>query len=148
MYYFLTGAFDNEFNNNNSALGNNSFNTIASYYGFTLNRVNSAFILFAYGFLYRLLWLLLLRSYEVIKNREIMERVGAAKKRARNIVSASLRWSSKYNKTTTISIEEEALAELEIASTLHNPNIYSNRIFKNEGLWGPKKKEDSLQVDV
>ena len=149
MYYFLTGAFDNEFNNNNSALGNNSFSTIASYYGFTLNRVNSAFILFAYGFLYRLLWLLLLRSYEVIKNREIMERVGAAKKRARNIVSASLRWSSKYNKTTTISIEEEALAELEIASTLHNPNVYSNRIFKNDGLWGPKKKkEDSLQVDV
>lgn len=144
MYFFLTGAFDNEFSNNPNALGNNSFNTLASYYGFTLSRVDSALILFAYGFFYRLLWLLLLRTYEVVKNREIMERVGAAKKRARKIISASLRWSNKYNKTTTMSIEEEALAELEIASTLHNPN----RIFsKTEGLWG-KKKDESIQVDV
>jgi hypothetical protein len=77
-----------------------------------------------------------------------MERVGAAKKRARNIISASLRWSDKY-KTTTMSIEEEALAELEIASTLHNPNHYSNKLFmKTEVLWGKKKLTENIQVEI
>lgn len=142
MYYFLTGAFDNEFKSNANALGTNSFDSVASYYGFTLNRVDAALVLFGYGFVYRLLWLLLLRTHEVVKNREIMERVGAAKKRARNIISASLRWSNKY-KTTTMSIEEEALAELEIASTLHN-----TRLFAKTELWGKKKEEERIQVDV
>jgi len=148
MYFFLTGCFDNEFSNNSNALNDNSFDTIASYYGFTFNRIYSALALFGYGFLYRLLWLLLLRTHEIVKNREIMERVGAAKKRARNIISASLRWSDKY-KTTTMSIEEEALAELEIASTLHNPNHYSNKLFmKTEALWGKKKLTENIQVEI
>lgn len=150
MYFFLTGCFDNEFSNNSNALGDNTFDTVASYYGFTFNRVYSALALFGYGFLYRLLWLLLLRTHEIVKNREIMERVGAAKKKARNIISASLRWSDKY-KTTTMSIEEEALAELEIASTLHNPNnVYSNRLsMKTETLWGSgKKKQENFQVEI
>lgn len=118
MSYYLSGVFYNEFNLNSIALGKTDYEELSNMYGFTLDAKQAIISLFVQGIIYRLIWLVSLRIIEILKNRKIMKKIDLVRKKAKKIVTSSLRWNSEY-KSTTLSIEEEALAELETASNLN-----------------------------
>jgi ABC-type multidrug transport system ATPase subunit len=118
MSYYLSGVLFNEFKLNPTALGNSSYADISNMYGFTLTAKEAIISLFAQGIIYRLIWLVSLRITEILKNRKVMRKIDVVRKKAKKFVTSSLRWNSEY-KSTSLSIEEEALAELETASNLN-----------------------------
>ena len=62
MFYFISGTFHNEYDNNEDALGKKSFEHLKNEYGFTPSREDALFALVAMGYAYRLVWLALLKT--------------------------------------------------------------------------------------
>lgn len=124
MSYYLSGNFFNEFSGNSEATGINSFNEVADFYGFHIEKWDAFVALLSIGLIYRVLWLILLKSVDMARKREVMVRVGEARKRAKLIVAAGLRWTTSRasSSTNNSNIDDDAYAELEFGTTMMSGN--------------------------
>ena len=142
MYFYMSGCFRNEFLHNSYALGVGvTYSSLSNQYDYYLNCPSCVAILFALGFFYKCLWLLSLRMHSLFKRRAVLQRVYGARRKARKIIKAGLRWRDNYsnvnssgsggsgsgassphnNHAGVVSLEDEALAELEFSSAFHIP---------------------------
>ena len=92
MHVFLSGVSYNEFSGN-SDTDIAIFENIKDNYGFHLTRSRAIIRLLLLALLYRIIWLLLLKLREIATEKKRLRRaMGAAKRRAKRLVSAGLRW--------------------------------------------------------
>lgn len=83
MAYFLAGAFHNEFSSNVEALGDYSFSSLASYYGYHINRLQAIGAILLIGIVYHLLLLVLLKVTDLASRKVVMRNVRDARRRAK-----------------------------------------------------------------
>lgn len=126
MSYYMAGLFRNEFQDNGTALGSVSYASLADMFDYHSSLVEAMLGLLVVGLVFRLLWLLLLRAWETMRRREMLRKVGAAKKRVSRLITAGLRWRQRYSRRSTryMSMEEEILAEID-SGTASAPASFS-----------------------
>jgi hypothetical protein len=95
MHLYLSGLSYNEFSGNVDASGSSdTFEYLQDEYGFHISRSRAVIRLLLMAIMYRVIWLLLLKLREIANEKRRLRRaMGAAKRRAKKIVSAGLRWS-------------------------------------------------------
>ena len=94
MHLYLSGLSYNEFSGNINASGSSdTFEYLQDEYGFHVSRSRAVIRLLLMAIMYRVIWLLLLKLREIANEKRRLRRaMGAAKRRAKKIVSAGLRW--------------------------------------------------------
>lgn len=93
------------------------------YYDYHTSLGNSFLAVLVMGVAYKGIWLVALKLYTVLKRREVVRRVYSARRRARRLVTAGLRWREKYQSPAMLAAErammdEEAQKDMEFGSTL------------------------------
>eukprot|EP01038_Epipyxis_sp_PR26KG_P004858 gene4858-6808_t len=121
MSYYLAGAFRNEYINNSAALGDISYSQLSNYYSFHASIGSALAALIITGAIYKACWFIALASAVYYEHKNLKSKVKTIKRKAKRIITASLRSSNSsasggmaYN-----NIEDEAFADLEFNSTLH-----------------------------
>ena len=118
MAYFLAGAFHNEFSSNVEALGDYSFSSLASYYGYHINRLQAIGAILLIGIVYHLLLLVLLKVTDLASRKVVMRNVRDARRRAKLVLAAGIRWtgsiSSAGSSAVSLASDNDNQSELEI----------------------------------
>lgn len=114
MGYFLAGCFRNEFQNNSNALGNVSFKNLEDMYDYHATVAESVIAMLVIGGAYRIVWLFVLKIWEIMKRREVLMSVGAAKHRANTFLTAGVRWRQLFGGRSS-TVEEDVLAQIDSA---------------------------------
>jgi len=135
MSYFMAGVMGNEFKDNEAALGLASYEDIMGSYGYKSTMAECFLALLTIAVLYRLLWLAALKVVEISKKKEVLRKVGAAKKKMTSAVFAGLNLDKPF-KSTSMSLEEEALAELDYGSALHQQKLEAKAAREAAGSGG------------
>mmetsp|Transcript_7005 Transcript_7005/g.10497 ORF Transcript_7005/g.10497 Transcript_7005/m.10497 type:complete len:224 (+) Transcript_7005:848-1519(+) len=98
MHYFLAGVFENEFEDNSSALGSGAYEHLKNEYGFMANSRTALIALVCIGYGYRLLWLMSLKYREILQQRHVLHKVvKSARLKVQNLVATGLRLSRSRN---------------------------------------------------
>ncbi len=120
MSYYLAGAFRNEFQNNPTALGVTTADATAPTYGnletlydFHATLPEALIGILIIGGAYRVFWLVVLKLWETMKRREVLRKVGAARKRARLLFTVGISWRDFKFRSEGRSLEEDILAEMD-----------------------------------
>ena len=92
MSYFCAGAMRNEFQNYGAALGSTTYGQLEDFYDYHATIPEALVGIIAIGIGYRVLWLVVLKLWEVMKRREVLRKVGAARKKAKWFLTTPLRW--------------------------------------------------------
>ena len=112
MHFYLTGVFENEFEGNDSALGNKAYESLKNEYGFEGNADTSILALIGIGVVYRMLWLLSLKHRELIQQRHLLQKVvKAAHRKVKVLVTAGLRFSKRKDGYTDAAELDEDYGE-------------------------------------
>ena len=136
MYFYMAGAFRNEFWHNTRALGEDvSYANLRNQYDYHSAQMVCLSVIVLMGLIYKCIWLLSLRMHSLFKGRAVLQKVYGVRRRARKLIKAGLRWRDDYesaagtgghhiitsSNVNGVSAEDEALAELEFGSAFHIP---------------------------
>jgi heme exporter protein D len=93
MYFYMAGVFRNEFLDNDSALGDASYSNLRVQYDYYSNQATCLVVLLFIGLVYKCLWLVSMRYHGVRTRRAVLQQVHSARRKARKLIKAGLRWS-------------------------------------------------------
>lgn len=114
MHLYISGVTFNEFSSNGDATDDGTeqsitFDDVNERYGFETRRGQAVLRLVFIAVLYRILWFLVLKLREIASEKRRLRRyMGAARHRARRLVTAGLRWRRMRQKGYTVSAEDGA----------------------------------------
>lgn len=115
MSYFCAGTMRNEFQNYGAALGDTTYGELEDFYDYHATIPEAIIGIVTIGIGYRVLWLVVLKMWEVMKRREVLRKVGVARKKAKWFFSIPLRWRNSPSKNR--SMEQDILAQMDEASS-------------------------------
>jgi hypothetical protein len=95
MYFYMAGIFRNEFLNNRDALGDASYSNLRVQYDYYLNQATCLVVLLFIGLVFKCLWLVSVRYHGVRRRRAVLQQVYGARRKARKLIKAGLRWSER-----------------------------------------------------
>jgi hypothetical protein len=95
MYFYMAGVFRNEFLNNRDALGDVSYSNLRVQYDYYSHQATCLVVLLFIGLVYKSFWLVSMRYYGVRRCRAVLLQVYGARRRARKLIKAGLRWSER-----------------------------------------------------
>ena len=116
MAYYLAGCFRNEMQDNSKAIADVAYDSLADMYSYHVSLVGAMVALILIGIIYRVIWLVVLKIYTVLKRRAVMRRVESARRKARKIITAGLRWRRNDDGMSDHYDADIAMGELEFGA--------------------------------
>ena len=120
MGYYMAGCFRNEFEGNSAALGDTdvTYSDLVDLYDYHATTFQAFAGLIIAGLGYRLIWLVLLKLWEAMKQRQNLRKYDLARKRLGVMLGAGVNWRDyKFRqKPSNKTLDDDILAQIDASS--------------------------------